>query len=67
MVAEWTQNGSTDKIEIVFDDLPHDTMFQFRVKARTAVGPGPFSNLIFAKTSPKQEPNSKCFLLNNTK
>ena len=60
--TEWDQNGTTDKTEITFEELPHDTIFQFRVRAWTSVGYGPFSNLIFAKTEAKQESNSKCFL-----
>ena len=59
MVTEWGQNGTTDKLEIVFDELPHDTMFQFRVRARTSIGPGPFSEPVVATTPPKQGPNSK--------
>ena len=61
MVTEWVQNGTTNKTEIIFTELQHDTAFQFRVRARTSAGPGPFCNLIIATTLPRQLPNSKCF------
>ena len=59
VVTEWGQNGTTNKTEIIFEELPHNTMFQFRVRAWTSVGYGPFSGPVFATTPPLPDSKSK--------
>ncbi|XP_072050190.1 uncharacterized protein [Amphiura filiformis] len=51
MVTDWAVNGTTEDTYATFEDLPYDTQFQFRIRALTSVGPGPFSQFIIARTS----------------
>ena len=47
---EWPDKGFINDTVIIFLELPHDTLFQFRVRALTSAGPGPYSEFAFAKT-----------------
>ena len=58
LYTEWTINGSTPGTIVIFNDLPVNTQFQFRVRALTSAGSGPFSNHMTSWTS-KQNPKSK--------
>ncbi|XP_072050186.1 protein sidekick-1-like [Amphiura filiformis] len=49
---EWPRNGSTSDTSVIFGHLPHYTEFQFRVRALTSVGTGPFSKFVTAWTLP---------------
>ncbi len=51
-IMEWFCNGSTTDTVAIFEVVPHYTEFQFRVRARTTVGYGPFSVNIPGKTLP---------------
>ncbi|XP_072050189.1 tyrosine-protein phosphatase Lar-like [Amphiura filiformis] len=50
MLTEWAVNDTTDGTSAVFTNLPHDTQFQFRIRALTSVGHGPFSPFVIART-----------------
>ena len=51
-MMKWFRNGSTPNQFATFEDLAHYTEFQFRVKALTLIGPGPFSEFIIGMTPP---------------
>ena len=63
-LAEYAKNGSILDPQITFGDLQHNTMYQFRVRALTSVGPGPFSDTVTASTPPNEkQPPSKTIVI----
>ena len=54
---EFPDKGFTNDTVVIFIELPHDTLFQFRVRAMTSAGAGPYSDFAFAKT-PKPDPST---------
>ena len=53
---EFPDKGFTNETAIIFIELPQNTLFQFRVRAMTSAGAGPYSDFTFAKT-PNTDPS----------